>query len=157
MLSPCAATTTGSLTSKQSLARPPTPPRTALPRLPPLRHRRVRRTVTTLFSPVPNAGGPHRQLGYRRGSCRRPVTGGYDPFPSVSAQLARVPTDAMVLSSRRAQSADKRQPMAFNATIAPSRNIGLDGWRSVLAAQPSSPQSRQQRLRSVAIIACRAL
>jgi hypothetical protein len=44
----------------------------------------------------------------------------------------------------------------LNTTITTSRNTDLDGWRSVLAAQPSSLPSGQLGLRPSALTACPA-
>ena len=112
--------------------------------------------LRTPLAVIPDTDESHRHLTARRGPRRGQRVPRLRPLFSISGQLTTVMADATVLSLPAAPNPpDQRQPTTLNTTITTSRNIGLDGWRSVLAAQPS-PQSVQQGLRSQALTACPA-
>ena len=85
-----------------------------------------------------NSTALHPKL-HKRGSRRGTHTGVSDPFPSLSGSSQSLDRRHGAFPARRAQPAAQRQPTTLNTTITTSRNTDLDGWRSVLAAQPSVP------------------
>jgi hypothetical protein len=68
------------------------------------------RTMHTPLAVIPNTDESHRHLTARRGPRRGQRVPRLRSLFSISGQHASVPTDAMLLSSRRAQPTDQRRP-----------------------------------------------